>query len=101
MKRYGRFREPPFRLGHERALTNAEDTDGAHMFVADERDSYRGSVDDIDKEKWKDAMVKEMGAVRDHRTWKLVAPSSEKKVIASRWVFRVKPQTKSTDEIFM
>lgn len=54
----GSFRETPLRLGFEPTLTVVEDADVSDMFVAHEPHSYREEVEDIQKEKWEDAMVK-------------------------------------------
>lgn len=45
-------------------------------------------------------MVEQMGTLREHRTWQLFPLSYEQELIASRWVFRVNPKTKSTEEVF-
>lgn len=62
VRRFGTFRETSIRLGYEHALTDDEDGNVAEMVFTHETDSYREAVDDIDDEKWKDAMVEKMGA---------------------------------------
>lgn len=45
---------------------------------------------------WKKAMLFELGALADNHTWSLTCPPPGRKIIGSRWVFKVKRHSNGT-----
>lgn len=52
--------------------------------------NYKDAVSGIDREKWIEAMEKELESIRSNETWNLLDRPSNSKVIKNRWVFRIK-----------
>ena len=44
-----------------------------------------------EKDEWEKAMEMEMQSLRDNDVWELVEPPKDRKVVGSKWVFKVKP----------
>lgn len=61
--------------------------------VVTEPKTYDEAIQSPDAEKWKCAMDEEYSSLIQHRTWNLVEPPRNQKVIDNRWVFKVKQNT--------
>ena len=48
------------------------------------------AMNSIEKEKWTEAMKKEMDSIYSNDVWDLVKPLKDHKVIGSKWVFKRK-----------
>ena len=55
--------------------------------------SYAEAMRRPDAEQWKQAALEELNAHSTNGTWKLVPRPTGKKVIGSKWVFKVKCNT--------
>lgn len=55
-----------------------------------EPETYEQAMKSEEREKWKNAMDKEMTAHKDNETWKLVPLPKNAKLIDNKWVFRIK-----------
>ena len=60
--------------------------------------SYAEAMRCPDAEQWKQAALKELNVHSTNGTWKLVPRHTDKKVIGSKWVFKVKRNTDSSIE---
>jgi len=67
------------------ALSVAEETDGIG-----EPSTYSEAVSRDDSAKWLIAMNEEIESLHQNKTWILVKPPSDKKVIGCKWVFKKK-----------
>ena len=52
--------------------------------------SYREAMNCPDKEKWKSAIQEELSALNANKTWEIKKPPDGKKLVSSKWVFRIK-----------
>lgn len=70
---------------------NESDNDVAEINIATtEPNDYNEAMKHEDSAQWKRAMSEEIQSINENNVWKLVDLPKEKKVIKSRWVFRVK-----------
>lgn len=53
--------------------------------------TYEKAVHSSDADLWKNAMSEEMALLMGNKTWQLVKPPADAKVLQNRWVFRKKP----------
>ena len=60
--------------------------------------SYADAMKGDKKNLWKDAMKKEMESLHSNEVWELVPPPENRKVIGSKWVFKVKVKADGTIE---
>ena len=52
--------------------------------------TYRDAMDDSDKEKWQDAMNKEMESMYSNFVWELIDPPEDVRPIGCKWIFKRK-----------
>ncbi len=52
--------------------------------------TFQEVVTGFDCEKWKQAMEREMESLRENEVWELVKLPLNKKVVGSKWVFKIK-----------
>jgi hypothetical protein len=57
-----------------------------------EPNSYRDAVTSPDSEIWMDAMDKEFQAHMGNKTWKLVPPPPNARIVGTRWVYKLKDE---------
>lgn len=99
MRRSGRIRQPSSRWTYEYVVTDDEDADVVNMFVVHEQSSYSDATKDVDYSNWQAAMREEIEALKMNDTRILVHPSTiGQKLIEFLWVFKVKPETRATNE---
>jgi hypothetical protein len=64
------------------------------LIACDDNDEKATSFKEImkskHKDKWKEAMDKEIKSIMEHETWELVPRPDNQKVIGSRWIFKIK-----------
>ena len=48
------------------------------------------ALDSPQKAEWEEAMAKEMHSLQDNDVWELVEPPKDRKIVGSKWVFKVK-----------
>jgi hypothetical protein len=52
--------------------------------------TYQEAIDSPDSDKWRDAMADELNSLESHGTWEIVDRPQGRRVISSKWVYRVK-----------
>lgn len=67
--------------------------DIAETFFAEGQDRviYEKAVHCSEAELWKDAMNEEIDSLMENKTWKLVKPPVDAKILQNQWVYRKKP----------
>jgi transposase InsO family protein len=107
--RFGRTVQPPrnwWEVNHPRPAQNSDDqsmADGserdarsdltmanAHLAEISEPQFFRQATMGPDSDKWTDAIDNEMSALNRNETWDIVDKPSDRKVIGSKWVFKIK-----------
>ena len=63
------------------ALSIAEET------IQDEPKSYKEAITSREGEKWLLAMKEEMESLHKNRTWDLVIPPKDKKIVGCKWIY--------------
>lgn len=53
-------------------------------------ETYEEAISCKEKEKWKEAMLKEMESLRENNTWEVAKRPENEKIIKCKWVYRVK-----------
>ncbi len=81
VRRSSRHIRPPDRYGFQAHAT---------VDVEQEPQSVVEVMNSIEKEKWTEAMKKEMDSIYSNDVWDLVKPLKDHKVIGSKWVFKRK-----------
>lgn len=73
-------------------VEEADASDVGHVLLTEEGEpsSYREAQASPEKEKWKEAMCREMDSLHDNRTWELVELPKGKQAVASKWVYKIK-----------
>lgn len=71
-------------------LASANNQHFAMLAVHDEPGSYEQAMESINRKQWEQAMDEEYDSLIKNRTWNLVNPPSDQKVIDNRWVFKLK-----------
>ena len=61
--------------------------------------TFSEAVSCIDQLKWQQAMVEEMNSLEKNKTWTLVRKPEKQKVIACRWLYKIKEGIEQTDPI--
>lgn len=89
IQRSTRVRKPPDYYGEWVTLTNNQTT---------EPKTVKEVYSSPDKEKWKEAMKKEMESLYANNVWDLVELPKDRKAVGSKWVFKVKVDTDGTFE---
>lgn len=88
VRRSNRARTNPNRLTYEHCTTDDEDDDVAAMMAVDEPCSVQEA---LDSEPWRAAMEEEYSSLMKNDTWTLCPRPTNRKVIKSRWIFKIKP----------
>lgn len=70
------------------------------MLVYDEPLSYEDAIESSQASLWLDAMNEEMEALQENKTWELVEPNKNRKLIDNRWVFKLKRKSDGSIERF-
>jgi len=63
-----------------------------------EPNSLNGAKQSPDWSEWEKAIQEEMNSLNENGTWELVAKPQGVRLIQTRWVFRIKPATKTEPE---
>ena len=75
---------------------------GIRVNIVDEKPKEPLTVDDAfasaDREKWQDAMEKEMKSLNDNEVWELVELPEGRKAVGSKWVYKVKTDANGSIE---
>lgn len=101
LRHSNRHSSPPNRLTYEPADSD-DDEDVAAMFSSIFHESpytLTEAVSGKDKAEWKSSMQKEYDALVTNKTWNLTRLPDGKKTIPCRWVFKIKPATRSEPKI--
>ena len=77
---------PPERLSYMALITE---------LINSEPSSFEG---DAQHEVWQEAMVEEYDSVMKNQVWEVVSRPEGKKVVGSRWIYKVKHSTKGSVE---
>jgi len=74
----------------------------ALMAVNKEPGSIQEAKNDTNWEKWRAAMLEEIDSLKQNKTWDLIDKPKNRRVklIKTRWVYRIKPATKTEPERF-
>lgn len=67
-----------------------EEVNSVRIQEESEPKTFREAMSCSKKDQWKIAMEEELASHRDLKTWELVDPPQGKKVLGSRWVFKIK-----------
>lgn len=90
----GNFGQPPDRFGFvDPRIHLVEDEDDLGVvLLTEDRDpsSYAEAMASPDRDKWIEAMLKELGSLKKNQTWRLVKFPKGKKLVQCRWVYKRK-----------
>ena len=86
-RRSGRQRRPPDYYGEWTSMAYASNIATS---CANEPTSYEEAIKGPESAQWRQAMDEEIRAMKSHKVWTLVKPTSNQKLIKCRWVFRKK-----------
>lgn len=71
-------------------LTYLATVNQAMLLINEEPRTYKEAIESSDHQHWEQAMDEEYDSLIQNRTWNLVKPSNDQKVIDNRWVFKLK-----------
>lgn len=91
-----RFRDREFLQVPRRRLSFDETTHAAMLAIYEEPKSYQEAIESCDHKQWERAMDEEYESLIKNRTWILVKPTKDQKVIDNRWVYKLKHDAKGS-----
>ncbi len=62
--------------------------------------TIKEALNSVNKEEWKKAIASELKAMKENNVWDIVGRPSTKKVIGTRWIFKIKRNHKNEAERF-
>ena len=69
-----------------------------YVLVAEVPATFEEAIKDNNSTEWKMAMDSELNVLQENKTWELVSPPSDARVLPCRWVFTVKLRPDGTTE---